>query len=122
MIGEILISLTLIADLPDTVDTKYRSASDTLRRAIMEDKDVKQDLDKDAAWGERKIYKYTGLTEKQLVYLAYASPLVTQTVSTKPFKNLTVTLGNGWNLRPEIEYHFGSNPNYTAMMILAVGF
>lgn len=115
--GKIIILLTYIGNM-SSFDSNYQNAFDTSRRALMEDKDTKKDIevttDKVEKWANRRL----GVTKEDLVWAAYGAPLVTQTVSTKPFKNLKTTF-YGFTVRPEIDYKFNGDPErFKGMLIL----
>lgn len=109
--GKFLVLLTYLGSLKG-VGPDYQNAADNTRRALMEDKVIKADIDHtttkvtDAveSWSERRL----GVHKEDLVYAAYAAPLVLQKVSTKPFKNLKCKF-YGFTIRPEIEYTFKEN-------------
>lgn len=87
-----------------SLDPTYREASDVSRRALLETSMMKQELKTFQDEAERRLYQYTRLTKDELAYAAYAYPLFTGKVSTKPFKNFKYTTESHWTFRPELEY------------------
>lgn len=119
--GEMLIVLTFAGSMPGTPPV-YQNAANTSRRALMEDPDNKKNIQ---VYGDNLMAQaehYTGLNKHQLAYFAYASPIVTHSISTKPFKNLEFTLPGGFHFRPELVYNFGPGPTYSYGLFMVKGF
>lgn len=119
-VGETVILLTFAGSL-SSPPPNYSDALNTSRRAIMEYPSTKSDIDRDTQKLEKFLTNNTGLHKEQLVYALYVSPLVTHTITTKPFKGLQVDLGDGFHLRPEVEYHFNDHL-FTAGLFIVKGF
>ena len=109
--GKFLVLLTYLSTLPG-VTPEYQNAADNTRRALMEDKDIKDDIQKTTDQVESWSLRHTGLHKEDLVYAAYTAPLVLQRVSTKPFKNFKYEY-QGFTVRPEIDYSFKPNDQET---------
>lgn len=120
--GMVLIGLTFLAGLTN-LDSSYKEAADTSRRALMADKDNQKDIDRLADKSERWARRNTGLTKDELAYFAYASPVFTQSISTKPFKGLKKTLPYGMVVRPELTYRWNNDPEkYSAILVFTFDF
>jgi hypothetical protein len=100
-----------------SLDPKYQEASDTSRRALLETQMMKDELKQLEDDAEKRLYHYTGLHKEDLVYGAYAYPLIAGKVSSKPFKNFKYETSGHWVLRPELEYKF-SDQSYSAVLVL----
>jgi hypothetical protein len=89
----------------------------------MADKDNQAQISQITDKSERWARKNTGLTKDELVYFAYASPVFTQQISTKPFKGLKKTLPLGIVVRPELTYRWNSDPEkYSAVLVFSTEF
>lgn len=120
--GLILIGLTFLAGITN-LNPSYKEAADTSRRALMADKDNQRDIDRLADKSERWARRNTGLSKDELAYFAYASPVFTQSISTKPFKGLKKTLPYNMVVRPEITYRWDGNPEkFSGILVLTFDF
>ena len=103
-INTVLITLTFVSSSPG-LSHQYGEAADHARRALLEMKTVKEATKK----LERKTIDgfedFTGMTKEDLIYFAWAVPVVSGRISTKPFRNLKMDIGDGV-IRPEVEYRF----------------
>jgi hypothetical protein len=100
-----------------SLDPTYQNAGDNARRAFLETNMAKQEMKQLQDEAERQLHIITGLTKEDLVYAAYAYPLVAGKVSTKPFKNFKATTKSGWTIRPEIEYQFNNQQSTTNLIL-----
>lgn len=115
--GKMLILLTYLGSLH--TDPNYIAAADVSRRAIMAYPSVQQEMREVEDGSVRLIKEKTGLTPDELMYAAYMYPLFFSKITTKPFKNLQITLVRGLTLRPEIEYSWKENQReHSAFLIL----
>ena len=119
--GKFLLIVTLLGDLPG-VDGNYHTAATQSRYALLEEKSVQLELQEFQDDMERTLYHYTGLKKEELVYGAYVYPLVAGKISSKPFKNFKYTFENGYTLRPEIEYKFQGDREFSNFLILTKEF
>lgn len=117
VMGKLIYLLTFIS----ASDPMYQNAGDTLRRAILETPMAKSEMLQLQTVAEEQLYRFTGLTEQDLVYGAYFYPLVTGNISSKPFKNFKYETKNHYVFRPEIDYAFASN-TYIVNLILIKSF
>lgn len=104
-----------------SLDPTYQNASDNARRAFLETDMAKKEMQHLQDKAERQLKDMTGLDKEDLVYAAYAYPLIAGKVSSKPFKNFKLTTKSGWTIRPELEYQF-NNQQSTANLILTKEF
>lgn len=113
--GKCLLLLTLLGDV-NTTPPEYRGAISQLRYALLATPMVKSELEQLQTVTEKTLYRHTGLTKEDLVYGAYMYPIVAGKVSTKPFKNFKYSDGNGFTIRPDVEYNF-RDKNYDAVVV-----
>lgn len=110
--------LTFLGGLPG-VDPQYQNAADTSRRAMMADKEISKDIDETMDKTENIVEKRTGLSKSDVTFLAYGAPLVTQQITTKPFKNFKYNLGYDFVIHPEIQYNWqSSNPERLSVVFV----
>lgn len=98
--GKFLYLMTFLASL----NPQYQNAGDNSRRALLETQMMKDELVQLETEADKHLYNVTGLHKEDLVYAAYAYPLVAGKISTKPFKNFKYDTEAKWTIRPEIEY------------------
>lgn len=117
--GMFLILLTFIADTQSMPD-QYKNAADTSRRALMADKKNQEDISQVTKRTEHWMDQHTGLRKEELVYFAYASPIVTKSISTKPFGGIKHSFKSGFVVRPEITYSWkpGEPEHMKALLVL----
>lgn len=99
-------------------DAQYKNAADTSAKAILEYPEIKNDLNYLSKEGERVFLKYSPLTEQELAYAAYAGPLLTGQITTKPLTGLKYTFKNGFTIRPLIEYNYRTDYNFNGILLL----
>lgn len=115
-----LIVMAMLAAAPGNMPTNgnYVEAIQHAQKAMMEDPDTKANLNAEGDGSLRLFTQYTGVNKNQLAYAAYMSPFVTHTVSTKPFKNLDVKLGDNLVMRPDFTYNFGPYPTSDCLLVV----
>ena len=114
--GKTLIFLSLVATEPVLKD-EYGVAADNARRALLLYPEVKSEYKALQKTGEKYLIDL-GIDKDDLVYAAWVVPLVTQRISTRPFKKLKYETKN-YVLRPELTYDL-QNDNFNGMMVLII--
>lgn len=87
------------------LDPQYTTAADTTRRALLETYQLQSDIKELTKEAERQVYNTTGLTPQEIAYAGYMYPIISGSISTKPFKNFKYEK-DGVTLIPEIEYNY----------------
>ena len=99
-----------------SLDPRYQNASDESRRALLETQMMKDEMKQLELDADKRLYQYTGLHKEDLIYGAYAYPLIAGKVSSKPFKNFKYETHDHWVIRPELEYKF-SDGSYSTVLV-----
>jgi hypothetical protein len=102
------------------LDPTYERASDQARRALLETDMMKMEILHIQDDAEKKLFRYTGLDKNDLIYLAYAAPAFTGTLSTRPFKNFKLDTDYG-TIRPQFTYGI-YNKEASALVVLTKEF
>jgi hypothetical protein len=102
--GKTILALSLFG----VQNEEYRNASDTARRALFLYPEVNAEFKELQKRSKNTFYKYTGLQDDDLIYGAWVIPIVTQRITTRPFKKLKYEKEN-FVIRPELVYNFNNN-------------
>lgn len=112
--GKTILALSLFA----IQNEEYREASDTARRALFLYPDVKSEFKDLEKYSKRKLYNYTGLEDDDFIYASWILPIVTQRITTRPFKKLKYEK-ESFVIRPEITYNL-NNKDFNGQLILII--
>ena len=111
-----IITLTMLSANP-SYSGDYGAAADAARRAVMETPTMKKQVKRGEKYVKDSILPAISMTEAELAYLAWALPVASGKISTKPFKNLKLKT-KSWTLRPELEYSFQGQEQFDGKLIL----
>lgn len=115
--GKLLLLVTLLG----ATDPVYQQASVETRRALLETKQVKSEIQNLNDNLEKSLNR-AGVSKDELIYGAYVYPLIIGEITTKPFKNLKYTIKKDYVIRPEIEYRFRNDVGYDALLVFTKEF
>lgn len=102
--GKTILALSLLANQ----EGEYKEASDQARRALFMYPEVKAEFKELEKTSKRFAREYLGVGPDELVYGAWVIPLITQRITTRPFKKLKYEK-ESFVIRPEIVYNWGNN-------------
>ena len=104
------------------VDSQYKNAANTTFVAILENTEVKKELNLVSKTGEHIFWKYSPLTEAQLTYAVWTGPIITGQITTKPIVVLKLITKDGFTIRPDLEYNYRTDQSYSALLTITRGF
>lgn len=112
--GKTILALSLFA----TQGGEYKEASDTARRALFLYPDVKYEFKQLEKQSKRHLYRYTGLEDDDFIYASWVIPIVTQRITTRPFKKLKYEK-QLFVIRPELVYNF-KNDEFNGQIVMVI--
>jgi hypothetical protein len=110
--GKTILALSLFA----VQNEEYREASDNARRALFLYPEVKSEFKALEKQTKRTLYNYTGLEDDDFIYASWVIPIITQRITTRPFKKLKYEKET-FVIRPEIVYNL-ENKEFTGNVVL----
>lgn len=109
------ISLTVLSTNP-SYSGEFGEAADAARRALMQTEMAKAQIKRAEKYAKKTVLPAIGMDEKDLIYFAWALPVASGRISTRPFKKLRIKTKK-WTIRPEIEYKFSGNNDFSGNVV-----